>query len=298
VTSCTGDRSRSSGSGPRTPCGSMAHMASGSDDPALRVQWHGPHTVLLRQGASVHVEAPFLFLLFGRERAILFDTGAPADPDDFPLRETIDHLVDTWQERAAVAGPYPLVVAHTHPHDDHVAGDGRLADRAATTVVGHDARSVHGFFGLGGAGSSASFELGGRTLEVIATPGHHPAAVTVFDPATRWLLTGDTVYPGRLYVDDDVAFAATLDRLVEVARVREVTALLGCHVEMTTVPGVDYPEGTIEQPDEAALPMAPGRLEAVRKAAHAAIGTPGRHVHDDFVLVNRTGSRSGSRAVG
>lgn len=266
----------------------MARMASGSDDPALRVQWHGPHTVLLRQGKSVHVEAPFLFLLFGRERAILFDTGAPADPDDFPLRETIDHLVDAWLERAGITGPYALVVAHTHPHDDHVAGDALLADRPGTTVVGHDAGSVHGFFGLDGAGSSAPFDLGERTLEVIATPGHHPAAITVFDPGTGWLLTGDTVYPGRLYIDDDVAFAATLDRLVEVARVSEITALVGCHIEMTAAAGVDYPEGTIEQPDEAALPMAPERLEAVRIAAHAAIGAPGRHVHDDFVLVNRT----------
>ncbi|MBW4043176.1 MAG: MBL fold metallo-hydrolase [Acidobacteria bacterium] len=270
-------------------CGTMGLMASGSDDPALRVQWHGADTVLLRQGKSVHHEAPFLVLLFGSERAILFDTGAPADPDDFPLRETVDHIADTWLERARPTGPYPLVVAHTHPHDDHVAGDDRLADRPRTTVVGHDAGAVHGFFGLAGAGSSAPFELGDRTLEVIATPGHHAAAITVFDPGTGWLLTGDTVYPGRLYIEDDVAFAATLDRLAELTGVREVTALVGCHVEMSTTPGVDYPEGTIEQPDEAELPMGPARLEAVRAAAHAAIGMPGRHVHDDFVLVNRTG---------
>ena len=266
----------------------MGRMASGSDDPALRVHWHDAHTVVLRQGRSVHVEAPFLFLLFGSERAILLDTGAPADPKEFPLRETVDHLVDTWLERTQVTGPYPLVVAHTHPHSDHVAGDGRLADRPETTVVGLEQKAVGLFFGLGGPGSSALLELGGRALVVLATPGHHPAAITVFDPATGWLLTGDTVYPGRLYIDDDVAFAASLDRLVDLARERGVTAVLGCHIEMSSDPGVDYPEGTTEQPDEPPLPMSTAQLEVVRLAAHAAVGATGRHVHDDFVLVNRT----------
>ncbi len=260
-------------------------MASGSDDPALRVQWHGPDTVVLRQGKSVHAEAPFLFLLLGTERALLLDTGAEADPEDFPLRATVDHLVDTWVERQGITGRYPLVVAHSHPHDDHVAGDRQLADRPDTTVVGHDAAAVAAFFGPDGW----SLDLGGRSLEVLATPGHHPAAITIFDPATGWLLTGDTAYPGRLCVDDDVAFAATLDRLVALARAREVTAVIGCHIEMTTQPGVDYPVGTIEQPDEPPLQLGPDRLKAVRAAAHAAIAQPGRHVYDDFVIDNRTG---------
>jgi glyoxylase-like metal-dependent hydrolase (beta-lactamase superfamily II) len=261
-------------------------MASGSDDPALRVHWHDADTVVLRQGKSVHFEAPFLFLLFGRQRALLLDTGAPAAPEEFPLRETVDHLVSTWLERAGIAGPYPLVVAHTHPHSDHVAGDSSLADRPETAVVGHDAVAVAEFFGFEGA--TAQLELGGRTLEVLATPGHHAAAITVLDPATGWLLTGDTVYPGRLSIDDDVAFAATLDRLVELARVRDVTAVVGCHIEMSTTVGVDYQEGTIEQPDEPPLAMTTIQLEAVRVAAHAAIGRTGRHAYDDFVLVNRT----------
>jgi hydroxyacylglutathione hydrolase len=169
-----------------------------------------------------------------------------------------------------------------------VAGDMQFLGRPDPTVVGHDREAVAAFFGL--ADSTAVLELGGRTLEVLATPGHHPAAITVFDPTTGWLLTGDTVYPGRLYIDDDVAFAASLDRLVALARDRGVTAVLGCHIEMTSEPGVDSPEGTIEQPDEPPLPMTTAQLEAVRVAAHAAIGRPGRHVHDDFVLVVRPGS--------
>jgi glyoxylase-like metal-dependent hydrolase (beta-lactamase superfamily II) len=255
-------------------------MASGGDDPALRVHWHDADTVVLRQGKSVHFEAPFLFLLFGTERALLLDTGAEAEPDAFPLRATVDHLVATWLERSRIAEPYPLVVAHSHPHDDHVAGDPFLADRPDTTVIGHDLAAVSAVLGR--------LDLGGRALEIVATPGHHEAAITVLDPATGWMLTGDTVYPGRLYIEDDVAFAASLDLLVELARDREVTAVIGCHIEMTTQPGIDHPAGTIEQPDEPPLPMSVEQLEAVRVAAHAVLGRPGRHVHDDFVLVNRT----------
>lgn len=266
----------------------QALRGSGSDDPALRVVRHRADTVVLRQGKSVHFEAPFLFLLLGRERALLLDTGATDDAEDFPLRATVDHLLASWIEREGLTGAYPLVVAHSHAHEDHVAGDHQLQDRPDTVVLGHDVQAIEACFGLAGPGSSAPFDLGGRVLDVVATPGHETAAITVFDPATGWLLTGDTVYPGRLYIEDDVAFAASLDRLVELAHDRPVSAVLGCHVEMSADPGVDYPVGTIEQPAELPLPMHPDRLEAVRAAAHAAIGVPGRQVHDDFVLVNRT----------
>jgi len=56
---------------------------------------------------------------------------------------------------------------------------------------------IHGF-GEGWPDRSVSFDLGGRVLEVLGSPGHHPAAITVYDPWTGVLLTGDTVYPGRL----------------------------------------------------------------------------------------------------
>ncbi len=52
-------------------------------------------------------------------------------------------------------------------------------------------------------------------LECLATPGHHTAAVTFYDPWTGILFTGDTVYPGRLYIEDWPAFARTVERLIE-----------------------------------------------------------------------------------
>jgi glyoxylase-like metal-dependent hydrolase (beta-lactamase superfamily II) len=39
------------------------------------------------------------------------------------------------------------------------------------------------------------FDLGGRTLEVIVTPGHTPDAISLLDRANGLLFTGDTCYP-------------------------------------------------------------------------------------------------------
>ena len=50
---------------------------------------------------------------------------------------------------------------------------------------------------------------------------------------TGLLLTGDTLYPGRLYVRDWAAFAATVGRLLAFAEDYPVRHLLGGHIEMT-----------------------------------------------------------------
>ena len=66
-------------------------------------------------------------------------------------------------------------------------------------------------------------DLGGRVLEIIPTPGHHPSAVAIYDEATGMLLTGDTVYPGRLYVQDFPAFQDSLRTLCDFSASHPVT---------------------------------------------------------------------------
>lgn len=259
--------------------------AEDAPDPLIQTHAHDEHTVILRQNKSVHYEAPFMYLLFGNERALLIDTGATADPAKFPLRETVDRLIESWLERHPRAG-YGLVVAHTHGHNDHVAADAQFADRPDTVTVAREIESVHTFFGFGDAwpDEQVTFDLGGRTLTIIGAPGHHRAAIVFHDPWTGFLLTGDTVMPARLYAFDYPAFLATLDRLIAFADTHPVTHVLGCHVEMTNRPGRDYPLGTKYQPDERPLPMTVGRLRAVRAAAQEAKAKPGAYAFDDFVI--------------
>lgn len=60
-------------------------------------------------------------------------------------------------------------------------------------------------------------DLGGRTLEVIYTPGHSPDGICLLDRAGRILFTADTVYAGPLYAQtpgaDLGAYLASLRRL-------------------------------------------------------------------------------------
>ncbi|TBN58393.1 MBL fold metallo-hydrolase [Glaciihabitans arcticus] len=226
------------------------HGAPG--EPPLQAQRVDDATWVLRQGKAVDYEAPFLYLLLGISKALLLDTGATVEAP--LLRQTVDDII----------GSRELVVAHSHEHGDHIAGDPQFA--GLVTSLGD------------------TLDLGDRVLEVLRIPGHDATSIAIFDPVTGWLLTGDTVYPGRLYVDDAPAWIASIALLDDFARSHDVTALMGCHIEMTNQSGVDYPTGTLFQPDEPALPMTPAQLSRLRSVSHVAL-EPGRHVFDDFVIV-------------
>jgi hydroxyacylglutathione hydrolase len=255
-------------------------------DPPIQVHPYDPQTFILRESKDVSFEAPFLYLFLGDDRALLVDTGATADPARFPLRQTIDQLVRDW----LVVHPrteHQLVVAHTHSHSDHTAGDPQFSDRPNTQIVGRTTEAVREFFGLSGASDSIGrLDLGGRELEVFPIPGHHPASIALYDRRTGFLLTGDTVCPGRLYVFDMPAFLTSLDQLVRFAGAQPVTHVLGAHIEMTQWPGRDYPIGAKYQPHERPLPLPVERLTDVRLAAKSAAARPGAYWFDDFVIFN------------
>jgi hydroxyacylglutathione hydrolase len=259
--------------------------------PEIQVHHYRPDTVLLRQNKSVHYEAPFLFLLFGPESALLLDTGATPEPEYFPLRDTVDGLVEDWLAEHPRPG-YRLTVAHTHGHGDHVQGDGQFADRPDTTVVGRDLPEVREFFGLTDwPDGAAEFDLGGRVLDVLPGPGHQIAAAVFYDRETGLLFTGDTVCRGRLYVFDRPTYVRTIGRLVDFSRTHPVTHVLGCHIEMTTTPGRDYHLGTTYQPDEPPLQMSAEHLHALRRALDEVGDHPGVYPRDDFVIHHLDTSR-------
>jgi glyoxylase-like metal-dependent hydrolase (beta-lactamase superfamily II) len=257
-----------------------------NNDPAFQVHRYDPHTVVLRQSKAVHAEAPFLYLLFGNDRALLLDTGAAKQAADRPLRQTVDGIIEAWLEEHPREG-YHLVVAHTHGHLDHVAGDGQFVDRAATSVVDRELPAMQAFFGFTTwPDEIVQFDLGGRVLEITGTPGHHRAALTIYDPWSGFLFAGDNVLPGRIYAFDFPAYLDSMERTVEFAGAREVTHVMGCHIEMTRQPGRDYPVGCTYQPDEPPLQVTVQQLIAVRDAARSIKDRPGAHTFDDFLIMN------------
>jgi hydroxyacylglutathione hydrolase len=255
--------------------------AVGPADPPVQVHAVDDATFILRQSKDVNYEAPFIYLLCGTDRALLLDTGAVPEGH---VRETVDGLL---KDRETATPGYGLIVAHTHGHGDHVAGDGQFAGRPRTTVVGHDVAAVSRFFAFANWPEEiVTLSLGDRDLQITGSPGHHDAAITVYDPPTGFLLTGDTVYPGRLYVSDMPAFVASLDRMTDFAAANPVTHILGCHIEMTRHPNRDYPLGSLYQPNEPPLQMTVAQLTAVRNAAHKVASTPGKHAFNDFFVYN------------
>jgi glyoxylase-like metal-dependent hydrolase (beta-lactamase superfamily II) len=196
----------------------------------------------------------------------------------------VDGLLADWLAAHPRDG-YELVVAHSHGHGDHVAGDGQFADRPDTRVIPADVDALTAYFGITDWPSEVvGFDLGGRVLDIVGIPGHHRTSIAIHDPWSGFLLTGDTVLRGRLYAPDFPAFVDSLRRLVDFAAVRQVTWVLGGHIEMTTTPRRDYPLGARYQPSEAPLQLTAAQLTDVRDAAVSVADRPGVHVFGDFII--------------
>ena len=181
--------------------------------------------------------------------------------------------------------PLLLRVIHSHSHGDHVAGDYQFRNKKNVMVVGPTRDSISSFFKITQwPEQQVVYNLGHRTLTIIPIPGHDQASVAIYDDQTRWLLTGDTVYPGRLYVRDWPAFKSSISRLVTFSKKNKVSGLMGNHIEMSKTKGVGYPVGTKFQPDEHVLPLKAGILSELYNACLMMGDHPARKAYDDFII--------------
>lgn len=252
-------------------------------EPETQIQRIDADTFVIRQSVRTNFEAPFLYLLFGKSHVLLIDTGAGG----LKIRPTVDRVIAQWQAEHA-GQPLRLVVAHSHGHGDHHAGDDEFRERPNTDVVGLSPQAVAGFFHVAKwPDEIGSFDLGGRKIDIIPTPGHEPAHMMVYDARTQLLFSGDMLYPGRLYVPVDQfgVFRASADRLAAFAQTHEIRALLGAHIEMTTTPGRDYGHEAASHPAEHGLALSPAAIRELQKAAAAEPATPVLDRHADFIIV-------------
>lgn len=253
-------------------------------EPATQVQALDDDTFVIRQSVKTNFEAPFVYLLFGRDKALLIDTGA----EDGNIRQTVDRLISDWLVRKKRAD-IPLIVAHSHSHGDHIAGDDAFRQRANTTLVGLKPDEVASFFAIAKWPEQISrYELGGRKLHILPTPGHQSAAIMVYDPKLRILLSGDTLYPGRLYVPVNFVAdnRASVNRLSMFAARYPIRAVLGAHIEMSREKGRDYTHEAAAHPDEHPLELPVATIAELKAGMRASLDTPDeRKVHDDFIIV-------------
>jgi hydroxyacylglutathione hydrolase len=159
------------------------------------------------------------YLLLGRSRALLIDSGATA-------RDIHTVLVKLTL--------LPVTVIPTHLHFDHTNGLVHFKSIALIDLPEIRAREHNGVVHLGRyqyMGSpapsfhvtewvrpNAVIDLGGRRVQVLWTPGHTSTSASFYDPATKLLFTGDLIYPTTLYAflpDSSLsAYQATADRLL------------------------------------------------------------------------------------
>lgn len=191
-------------------------------------------------------EETIAYLILGTRKALLFDTGMGISD----IRKVVNELTKL-----------PTIVLNSHTHDDHVGGNwqfetvygmdteftranarGSRADAQAEIAPGmicgqlpkgFDARAyetkpwkitrlLH---------DGETIDLGGRSLEVLSTPGHTPDGITLLDRANGLLFTGDTYYPAPIWLyrpeTDLDQYVASVKRLAALAP--QIKLVLGQH---------------------------------------------------------------------
>jgi glyoxylase-like metal-dependent hydrolase (beta-lactamase superfamily II) len=191
-------------------------------------------------------EETISYLIVGQKRGLLFDTGMGISD----LKKVITQLTKL-----------PIVVLNSHTHNDHVGSNwefstiyGMDTDFTRENAKGSrlDAQAEimpdqicgalpEGFDSKAYATrpwritaythDGDRFNLGGRTLEVIATPGHTPDAISLLDRANGLIFTGDTYYPAPIWLfrpeTDLDAYSASIRRLAALAP--QLKMVLGAH---------------------------------------------------------------------
>lgn len=200
-------------------------------------------------------EETISYLIVGEKRAVLFDTGMG-----------IGDLKKVVAELTAL----PVVVLNSHTHNDHVGDNWEFStvERMDTDFTRQNARGSRvdaqaeiapgeicgelpkGFDAQAYATrpwkisayihDGERIDLGGRVLEVIATPGHTPDAISLLDRANGLLFTGDTYYPAPIWLfrpeTDLDAYGASIRRLAALAP--EIKVVLGAHNVPVASPAV------------------------------------------------------------
>jgi glyoxylase-like metal-dependent hydrolase (beta-lactamase superfamily II) len=191
-------------------------------------------------------EETISYLIVGEKRALLFDTGMGISD----LKKVIARLTKL-----------PIILLNSHTHNDHV-GDNwefsriygmdtdftRQNARGSRVDAQTEITSDQICGGLPkGFDSNAyatrpwkitayihdgyRFDLGNRTLEVIATPGHTPDSISLLDRVNGLLFTGDTYYPAPIWLfrpeTDLDAYAVSIRRLAALAP--QVKVVMGAH---------------------------------------------------------------------
>lgn len=254
------------------------------EQPEWQVHEYNPDLYILRQSGCTDAEMPFLYLFFGKERGLLWDTGST----NGNLAPAFQHVVHLWLERNH-RNSIPVIVTHSHSHGDHTFGDAALQALNDPAIpiqfVPAKVADTQSFFHISAwPDAIGGVDLGERPLDIIPIPGHDVVSIALYDRRTGVLLTGDSLYPGRLYVRDLHVFQTSTERLIKFVAGKPVAHVLGNHIEQSSTPFLDYPIGSIYHPDEHVLDLTYGTLLELEDALQSMHGTLRRMAMRDFTI--------------
>jgi glyoxylase-like metal-dependent hydrolase (beta-lactamase superfamily II) len=210
-------------------------------DDYFLVETIDPNTFAI--GEPRYYQGNYSYLILGTERAVLFDAGSGLR-DIVPVVRSLTSL--------------PVTAIASHLHFDHVGALGRLDKTAMLDDPSLRARTRdsllslkrYEFLGFADRLANPTFrvdewwapdsviDLGDRRLRVLATPGHTPTSVSLYDDARHQLFVGDFIYPGNLYAflpgASRSAYRSTTRRLLAI--IDPATTILTAHMANPPAP--------------------------------------------------------------
>jgi glyoxylase-like metal-dependent hydrolase (beta-lactamase superfamily II) len=169
------------------------------------------------------------FLIIGTESALLLDTGAIEADLPGMIRQITD---------------LPLTVVLTHRDGDHLAN---LPLFSKAYIHEKDLEAAASQLSLSNTEllplkEGEVFQLGGRSLSVIHTPGHTPGSICLLDEENRALFSGDTVSYGPVYMfgghRDFPSYIDSLRRLDQQRARKAFDRVFCCHNSCPISPDV------------------------------------------------------------
>ncbi len=160
------------------------------------------------------------FLIVGNKTALLLDTGAAR----VDIQAYIKQITDL-----------PVTVILTHGDGDHL-GNLQDFDTAYCNEGDHAAVLSHAVcknVRLLPLSACDAFDIGGRKLRVLATPGHTAGSVCLLDTENGLLFAGDTVSYGPVFMfgpgRNMTAYLESLHRLDKLKNDGAFTTVYCCH---------------------------------------------------------------------
>ncbi|MBR4688298.1 MAG: MBL fold metallo-hydrolase, partial [Bacteroidales bacterium] len=127
----------------------------------------------------------------------------------------------------------PVMLAVTHGHGDHVGGVIGFPEfwihPADTSMVGAGAR--HYGIKVNLLSDGEIIDLGGRQIEVVATPGHTSGSITFFDKERGYGFSGDAFGSTNLllFTNSFRTLVNTLDRTIAYMKANNINILYPGH---------------------------------------------------------------------